>query len=166
VSAISAERFYSNRSKYRIAIGASLRPRRRSPSDKSSAVEKRCANKARRYVGALEQARALSCVSRELSRAIFTIVGSPITTKRPDSVVVSRPPREFDRASVIFIIVVVVVVIVVVVGGGGGGGGGGATARGIAWRVQRIVRGEATRTEKPWIGVAVVFVVVVGGGGG
>jgi len=159
VSAISAERFYSNRSKYRIAIGASLRPRRRSPSDKSSAVEKRCANKARRYVGALEQARALSCVSRELSRAIFTIVGSPITTKRPDSVVVSRPPREFDRASVIFI-------IVVVVGGGGGGGGGGATARGIAWRVQRIVRGEATRTEKPWIGVAVVFVVVVGGGGG
>jgi hypothetical protein len=74
-------------------------------------------------------------------------------------VVVSRPPREFDRASVIFI-------IVVVVGGGGGGGGGGATARGIAWRVQRIVRGEATRTEKPWIGVAVVFVVVVGGGGG
>jgi len=163
VSAISAERFYSNRSKYRIAIGASLRPRRRSPSDKSSAVEKRCANKARRYVGALEQARALSCVSRELSRAIFTIVGSPITTKRPDSVVVSRPPREFDRASVIFIVVVVVVVIVVVVGGGGGGGGGGAT--GIAWRVQRIVR-EATRTEKPWIGVAVVFVVVVGGGGG
>jgi len=159
VSAISAERFYSNRSKYRIAIGASLRPQRRSPSDKSSAVEKRCANKARRYVGALEQARALSCVSRELSRAIFTIVGSPITTKRPDSVVVSRPPREFDRASVIFI-------IVVVVGGGGGGGGGGATARGIAWRVQRIVRGEATRTEKPWIGVAVVFVVVVGGGGG